>query len=59
MRVHKKSGFIILNIIFLFVLFASCTRNSDSNSKIISEKDSMSQKADSLYTNVIKKVKAN
>lgn len=49
MRVHKKGVLIILNIIFLFVLFTSCTRNSDSNSKKISKKDSLSHKADSLY----------
>ncbi|MCD4683041.1 MAG: LuxR family transcriptional regulator [Bacteroidales bacterium] len=49
MRVHEKVGSNILKIILLFILFASCTCNSDSNSKIISEKDSLSQKADSLY----------
>ena len=49
MKVHEKVGFNILNIILLLALLVSCTHNSDSNLKIISEKDSLSQKADSLY----------
>lgn len=49
MGVYKKGTFIFLNIIFLVVLFTSCTHHSDSKSKNISKEASLSQKADSLY----------
>ena len=39
MRVHKESGFNIFYILIFLVLFASCTNNTNNNSKIISEID--------------------